>query len=796
MRYVEGDTLAAEISNASQGSTDGEDSHYALDTHSELDGGSAAPSSQSPSKTGTTSISRAPVLRIVEIIEKAARALHAAHEAGIIHRDIKPGNIMVTPRHQPVILDFGLAREVEGNDPTLTRTGDLFGTPAYMAPEQLMAQRIRVDRRVDIWALGVALHESVTLTRPFDAATREGMYQAILTKDPPDARKLNPAIPKDLSVVLKVVLEKDRDRRYQTALDLADDLRAVREGTPIRARPPSAVIRVWRLAQRNPAGSLLLTTLFLVLIVGLPLIAYQRGLLQAAEPDRARGERQRRQDEFAGVLGDGLAALVTDRRWVRGKGATESAADHFRRAVELRPESTEAIGGLVVSLLKQNPGEALAVLETHRRKWSDLPSLHLIRADALRALGNTLQADATLKRTPALSTRSVDRFIRALHTLSQSQTSDERAARRATELLTLALVRLPSGKRPYHQLRAIALGRCGTHSERAETADLLISQWPRSSRAHFYAGSLLKHQDPERAEQMYREALNLRGGATTMNNLANLLATERRYDEALALYKEALKRDPGYKLASYNLGDTLMSLNRPEDALPYLEAATRSDPDFGEAWALFGRALQLTGRFKEAISAFDRADHHAPLDGGLEDSLPSWRQDTESFIELEPTLQRQRKDGEPTVADGKRLLAGRTAFARGWVVTAARLFRTEIKRTPRRTTTIAWHGVCAAACAGLHGEPGLEIGEEERAHWREESRGWVEHLVQTYEGLHKRNRVGRESLHTVLRQLIDDPHLQPFRPGSFDPTLSLKEREAWRKLWSLMDTLLEPDPGS
>ena len=127
-----------------------------------------------------------------------------------------------------MILDFGLAQEVEGDQPTLTMTGDLMGTPAYMSPEQIAAQRITIDRRTDVYSLGVSLYECLTLRRPFDAPTRERLYQAILTKDPADARELNPALPGDVKVVLETALEKDRDRRYQTALDFAEDLRRVR----------------------------------------------------------------------------------------------------------------------------------------------------------------------------------------------------------------------------------------------------------------------------------------------------------------------------------------------------------------------------------------------------------------------------------------------------------------------------------------------------------------------------------------------------------------------------------------
>jgi len=100
------------------------------------------------------------------LFEKAARALHAAHEAGIVHRDVKPANLMITPEGEPVVLDFGLAREDDASAPALSLTGEVSGTPAYMSPEQ-MTGRSRPDRRTDVWSLGIALYEAATLAHPF-----------------------------------------------------------------------------------------------------------------------------------------------------------------------------------------------------------------------------------------------------------------------------------------------------------------------------------------------------------------------------------------------------------------------------------------------------------------------------------------------------------------------------------------------------------------------------------------------------------------------------------------------------
>jgi protein kinase-like protein len=143
------------------------------------------------------------------------------------------------------------------------------GTKEYMSPEQIATKVLKVDRRTDVYSLGVSLFECLTLKRPFDAPTREGLYQAILTKAPPDLRRLNSAIPEDLQIVVATAIEKDRDRRYRTALDLAEELRRVRMHEPIVAKPVGPFVRLARWAQRNPGLATALGGLFAVLAAGL-----------------------------------------------------------------------------------------------------------------------------------------------------------------------------------------------------------------------------------------------------------------------------------------------------------------------------------------------------------------------------------------------------------------------------------------------------------------------------------------------------------------------------------------------
>lgn len=223
-------------------------------------------------------------LRIQELLqtfEAVLRSLHRAHEKGLVHRDIKPSNLMLRDDGTPMILDFGLASFDDHPDGSLTGEVAL-GTPAYMSPEQLTAREGRVDARSDVFSLAVTLYESLTLQHPFEAPTRERLYQHILQDEAPPLRKLCPGLPRDLDVVLQCALSKDRTRRYATALAFADDLAAVRLRQPIGARKVSRVERVVRWAQRNPMVASLLLLLGVASVAFVAITATQnRGLVLA-----------------------------------------------------------------------------------------------------------------------------------------------------------------------------------------------------------------------------------------------------------------------------------------------------------------------------------------------------------------------------------------------------------------------------------------------------------------------------------------------------------------------------------
>src|SRR5262245_42959566 len=176
-----------------------------------------------------------PIRRAAELIAKVARTVHYAHEHGILHRDIKPGNILLDAKGEPHLTDFGLARLVE-SESSVTQTLDVLGTPSYMAPEQAVGNSAAVGSTTDVYGLGAVLYQLLTGQPPFAGGATYETIKLLLDTEPRPPRLLNPKIDRDLSTICLKCLEKDPKRRYSSALALAEDLERWLNHEPLQAR--------------------------------------------------------------------------------------------------------------------------------------------------------------------------------------------------------------------------------------------------------------------------------------------------------------------------------------------------------------------------------------------------------------------------------------------------------------------------------------------------------------------------------------------------------------------------------
>lgn len=208
----------------------------------------------------------------IKVLQQAAEAVHAAHEMGLIHRDLKPGNIMVEKTDQqwkPYVMDFGLVREQAA--PGITINGSVVGSPSYMAPEQAQGDLNKLDRRSDVYGLGATLYELLTGHPPFEGSNAAEVIVKVLQEEPKLLRKINPSLPGDLEAISMKCLEKEPHRRYDSAKALAEDLHRYLLAEPVRAQRASWYYWAFKKAKKNKiTTAFAILTLFVVfLLIGL-----------------------------------------------------------------------------------------------------------------------------------------------------------------------------------------------------------------------------------------------------------------------------------------------------------------------------------------------------------------------------------------------------------------------------------------------------------------------------------------------------------------------------------------------
>jgi serine/threonine protein kinase len=393
---------------------------------------------------------------VARLIAEVADALDYAHGQGVIHRDIKPSNLLLSQAGRLSVNDFGLARMLE--QPGMTITGEMVGTPRYMSPEQITAGRIPVDHRTDIYSLGTTLYELLTLQPPFGGEQRDQLLAQIIQKEPRPPRKVNPKVPVDLETICLKALDKDPDRRYQTAGQMADDLRRYVNRFAIRARRAGPVARFRKWVKRNPALTAALTAFLVCVVVAGGLahwahLAERRRLDEEARHEAELLEEKRRSaldkavlaarledfNEARQAIGEAekLGCSAGQIRMLQGQlelyeGHANEAIDHLTHATELLPDSVAAWSMLSVAYYDAGRNtECLRALGEATRRTPVTPEDYLFRGhaevqlDPERALASL---DVAMRQRPSLLARLVHTEALRMHLMDMPDVEQARQA--------------------------------------------------------------------------------------------------------------------------------------------------------------------------------------------------------------------------------------------------------------------------------------------------------------------------------------------------------------------------------
>ncbi len=557
---------------------------------------------------------------LVAIVRSVALALHHSHEVGVVHRDVKPSNILLRPDGQPVLTDFGLAR---GKDmPGLTQTGTLTGTPFYMSPEQASGNRAELDRRSDVFSLGATLYEMLTRTRPFPGDSSQQVMRDIQRREPLDPQRLRPDLPADLGAIVLKALEKDPDERYQTAAEFAADLNAFLELRPVSARKASTARRLRRWMRREP----LKASIAALLVIGLPTVAGLGGFLWAQQPLVELAEQQRLLEEAETAVMQGFFEMMHGRR--------EEAQESFRQAMDREETRLEAVSGMVLSLATNEAGaeQALQVIDELAAGEELSRPQKRLRAICYENAGQREEASRILMALGEPE-EPIEHFLEGWKYWRESSASDPNL-QKAYEHFLSAVVLSNSPRAIFHHRLALTAGDL-RHEKRARlSAEALQRFWPNSAFAWEGVGLALEEIDPPAAVTAFRKAIELdtEGRTSIHGNLALTLYLMGDAEASIAEYETSLSLRENNDYAHYGLAKVYYYLQPDLDlALEHSREAARlagGNVFKADRHRLHMRVLVRAGRVEDAIVAGEEALELQPK------TIPIYRELAEVYMNV------------------------------------------------------------------------------------------------------------------------------------------------------------------
>ncbi len=563
-------------------------------------------------------LSRGPMAEeeAIALASQIAEALEAVHDVDVVHCDLKPGNIIVSPRGHVKVLDFGVARLLRrggGPDPTapLTTMNAVAGTLAYMAPEQLLSGAM--DARTDLYSLGVVLYEMTTGRRPHVEDLPAALIYAIVNTAPPPPRQLRPQLSQRLEDVLLKLLEKDPELRYASARDLAVDLRRLRKlasgdrraGRPEGDRPRRleslAVLPLENLSG-DPSQEFFADGMTEVLIASLA----QIGALRVISRTSIMQYKGARKPLPAIARALDVDAIV--------EGTVMRSGERVR----------------ITAQLIEAASDRHLWARSYERDFCDVLSL---QGEVAREIAEEIRVqltpreEARLARVRAVSPAAFEAYLRGRHLWSKRTVA---AVKRSAEFFEQAIDADPAYALAYAGLadaynilgdqNAVAPEEAATKAKAAITRALEIDDQLGEVYTSLGFLRMFYEWDWRGAESAFAQALLLNPSYATGHQwYAEYLVSQRRFEPAIAEARRAKELDPFSLILGTTLADTLFFSRRYEEAILELRRVIEVDPSFPPSYADLGRVCSQCGRSDEAIEAFLEA---ARLTGSDPLSLP------------------------------------------------------------------------------------------------------------------------------------------------------------------------------
>jgi serine/threonine protein kinase/Flp pilus assembly protein TadD len=764
--------------------------------------------------------------QVAQLGVQAAEALDHAHQVGIVHRDVKPGNLLLDGRGILWVTDFGLAHVQ--SEASLTMTGDLVGTLRYMSPEQALAKRVPLDHRTDVYSLGATLYELLTLRPAFAGKDRQELLRQIAFEEPVRPRQLDRKIPAELETIILKALEKNAADRYGTAQALADDLERFLKDEPIRARRPTLVQRARKWSRRHkPVVAALATGLLSVLVVAVVLGFWYQG--RRAETERGVTAALAQAEV---LLDEGDRQTEHAERWQAtarlAQGAVEKAeellaAGAARQALAERVQRVRAAAAVAVTdsrllveldriRLEQ---AAVNVKENHFDEARAAP----LYAELLRSYGVDL-AEPQQAAARVRDSQQREALLAALEDWSRL-TRDEEQRRRLEQVLQSAELdvdpfrarwRAAWRQRDGAALRRLAdepvvqaLPATALHwlardlkrvNERTAAEQVLragLDRYPSNFWLNNELGLLLCDREPSRAQEAVpylMVAVALRSdSAGTHLNLGWALREKGDLEGAIRGFRAACRIDPNYALAHINLGHALQDKHRPDEAIDEYREALRLKPDLAEVHWILGHMFLRQGRFAEGHTAFKRGHELGSKDPRwTHPRSAQWVREVELFAALEGKLPKLLK-GEAQPADAAERVALAqmcVLFRKNYYAAASRFYTEAFTAQPSLAldSSHRYNAACAAALAAAgQGQDADKLDSTERGRLRRLALDWLRaELAQWIKHLENGSPETRPG--STLGYWQIDSDLASLRGEAALAKLPAEEQAGWRRLWT------------